>query len=105
MVLRYDLTTNNKSHSLFQICDMIKGNELNSILQLLSEKPKILHFDAKPIEIGYLVNELRDQFIKAENNIKQKNLNYFFANVSKNISPTSHSLSLIMSHIKKIYFC
>ena len=45
-------------------CDMIKGNEsLVKIfnfyfLTLLSHNIKMLHFDANPITIGYLVTEL-----------------------------------------------
>ena len=39
-----------------------------------------------------------EQFIKAENNIKQKNLNTFLADISKTIFPTSDSFPLIMLH-------
>ena len=39
------------------------------------------------------------QSIIAENNIKQKNLDPFFANISKAIFPTSDSFLLIMSHL------
>ena len=37
-----------------------------------------------------------EQFISTENNIKQKYLNPFFANISKTISATSDSIPLIM---------
>ena len=46
------------------ICDMIKGNEslvknFNFyFLTLLSHNFKLLHFDANPTTIGYLVTEL-----------------------------------------------
>ena len=48
----------------FTICDMIKGNEslvenFNfNFLTPLSYNFKMLHFDANPITIGYLVTEL-----------------------------------------------
>ena len=42
----------------------------------------MLCFGAKPIRIGYRVTE---QFSNVENNIKQKNLNSFFGNISKRI--------------------
>ena len=38
-------------------------------------------------------------FDNAKNNIKQRNLNTVFANISKTTSPTSDSFLLIMSHI------
>ena len=51
--------------SHFVICDMIKGNESLvetkmsiSIFLHLSQNFKMLHFDANPITIGYLVTEL-----------------------------------------------
>ena len=44
-----------------------------------------------------------EQFIKAENNIKQKNLNSFFANISKTLSATSDSFPLIMSQMCLLY--
>ena len=40
-----------------------------------------------------------ERFDNAKNNIKQRNLNTGFANISKTTSPTSDSLLLIMSHI------
>ena len=42
-----------------------------------------------------------DEFVNAKNNIKQRNLNTVFANISKTTSPTSDSFLLIMSHIKQ----
>ena len=50
-------------HTQNIICDMIKGNEslvenFNSyFLTPLSRNVKVLHFDANPITIGYLVAE------------------------------------------------
>ena len=38
-------------------------------------------------------------FDKAKNNMKQRNLNTIYENISKTTSPTSHSFLLIMSHI------
>ena len=38
-------------------------------------------------------------FDNAKNNIKQRNLNTVFADISKTASPTSDSFLLIMSHI------
>ena len=38
-------------------------------------------------------------FVNAKNNIKQRNLNAVFANISKTASPTSDSFLLIMSHM------
>ena len=40
-------------------------------------------------------------FHNAKNNMKQRNLNTVFANISKTTSPTSDSFLLIMSHIQK----
>ena len=40
-----------------------------------------------------------EEFVKAKNNIKQKNLKMFFANISETISPTSDSFPLIMCRI------
>ena len=40
-----------------------------------------------------------EQFISTKSNIKQKNLNSFFANISETIFATSDSFPLIMSHI------
>ena len=40
-----------------------------------------------------------ERFDNAKNNIKQRNLNTVFANISKTTSPTSDSFLLIMSHI------
>ena len=37
----------------------------------------MLHFDAYPIEIEYLVTDEFEGFVNAKNNIKQKNLNSF----------------------------
>ena len=39
-------------------------------------------------------------YVNAKNNIKQRNLNTVFANISKTTSPTSNSFLLIMSHIQ-----
>ena len=39
-------------------------------------------------------------FVNTKNNIKQRNLNTVFANISKTTSPTSDSFLLIMSHIR-----
>ena len=60
---------------------------------------KMLHFDANPITIEYLVTEFNERFVNAKNNIKQRNLNTVFANISKKTLPTSDSFLLIMSHI------
>ena len=40
-----------------------------------------------------------EEFVNIKNNIKQRNLNTIFANISKTTSPTSDSFLLIMSHI------
>ena len=40
-----------------------------------------------------------EEFDNAKNNIKQRNLNPVFGNISKTTSPTSDSFPLIMSHI------
>ena len=40
-----------------------------------------------------------EEFVIAKNNIKQRNLNTVFANISKPMLPTSDSFLLIMSHI------
>ena len=52
------------AYEVLTICDMIKGNEslvenFNFyFLTPLSKNFKLLHFDANPITIGYLVTEL-----------------------------------------------
>ena len=82
---------------------MIKGNEslvenFNShFLTPLSQNFNMLHFDANSITIGYL--EGYEEFVNAKNNIKQRNLNPVFANISKTTFPTSDSFLLIMSHM------
>ena len=38
----------------------------------------MLHFDANPITIGYLVTEFYEGFYNAKNNIKQRDLNTVF---------------------------
>ena len=43
-------------------------------------------------------------FVNAKNNIKQRNSNTVYANISKTTSPTSDSFLLIMSHILCIGF-
>ena len=64
---------------------------------------KVLHFDANPITIGYIWLQSCEGFINnAKNNIKQRNLNTVFANISKKTSPTSDSFLLIMSHIETV---
>ena len=57
----------------------------------------MLHFDANPITITWL--QSYEECVHAKNNIKQRNWNTVFANISKPISPTSDSFLLIMSHI------
>ena len=42
---------------------------------------------------------LYDRFDNAKNNIKQRNLNTVFANISNTTLPTSDSFLLIMSHV------
>ena len=43
---------------------------------------KMLHFDANPIKIGYLVTQLYEKFVNAKiNNIKLNNLNTVFAKI------------------------
>ena len=51
--------------------------------------PNATHFDANPIWIEFWLQSY-EQFISTENNIKQRNLNCFFAiaNISKTISAT-----------------
>ena len=44
-----------------------------------------------------------EDFFNAKNNIKHKNLNTVFGNISKTISLTSDSFLLIMSHILITY--
>ena len=45
----------------------------------------MLHFDANPIIIGYLVTEL-EEFVNAKNNVKQRNLITVFANLKNNMA-------------------
>ena len=86
------------------ICDTIKGNEslvenFNSyFLAPFSHNCNMLHFDPNSIAIGYLVTSY-EGFDNSKNNMKQRNLNAVFANISKTTSPTSDSFLLIMSHM------
>ena len=47
----------------------------------------------------YIWLQSYEGFVAAKNNIKERNLNTVFANISKITSPTSDSFLLIMSHI------
>ena len=66
---------------------------------------KMLHFDANPKNCKSDYIQSYEQFIRTKNNIKQKNLTSFFANIAITISPTSDSFLLIMSQYKNnVYF-
>ena len=58
----------------------------------------MLHFDAKTLQFDIWLQSY-EGFDNAKNNMKQRNLNTFFANISEKTSPTSDSFLLIMSHI------
>ena len=87
-----------------------QGNEslvenFNSyFLAPLSHNFNMLHFDPIPITIGYIWLQSYEELANAKNNIKQRNLNNIFANISKTTSPTSDSFHLIMSHMM-VHFC
>lgn len=49
-------------------------------------------------ELDIIWYQSYEQFINAENNITQNNLNPVCANISKTVSATSDSFALIMSH-------
>ena len=65
----------------------------------------MLHFDANPINIGYIWLQSYEEFVNVKNNIKQKNLNTVLANISKTISrhPTHSSLSCHIFQLKECY--
>ena len=66
-------------------------------------KLHILLFDANPIRLELDIWLLSyEQCINVENNIQQRNLNSFFANISKTIFTTSDSFSLIISLVLTI---
>ena len=87
--------------SWFQICDTIEGNEslvdnFNSyfLTPLSHITPKCFILKQTPLQLDIWL-----QHWHAKNNIKQRNLNTVFANISKAIWPTSDLFLLIMSHI------
>ena len=51
-----------------------------------SDNLKIQHFDTNPNQIGYIWLQGYEQFINTQNKAKQRDLNSFFANISKTIS-------------------
>ena len=68
----------------------------------LSQTFKMLHFDANRAHYNWIsgYGVMKDlTMLKPKNNIKQKNFNTVFANISKTTSPTSDSFLLIMSHM------
>ena len=75
---------------------MIKGNEslvenVNfGFLAPLSQNFKMLHFDANPLQLDIWLQSY-DGFDKANNIMKQRNLNTVLANISKTTSPTHSS--------------
>ena len=83
---------------------MIKGNESlveNVNFNFLippSQHIKVLHLDANPLQLDIWLQSY-DGFDNAKNNMKQRNLNTGFANISKTTFLTSDSFLLIMSHI------
>ena len=87
-------------------CDMIKGNE-----SLVKNSISIFLHHCLTTSICFILMQTPLQldiwlqsytrFDNAKNNIKQRNLNPVFANISKTTSPTSDSFLLIMSHLNK----
>ena len=72
----------------FAICDMIKGNHLSKnfnfyFLTPLSQNFKMLHFDASPITIGYLVTELWSIW-QCQKQYKTKEFEHCFCQYFKN---------------------
>ena len=65
----------------------------------MSHMSKTLNFELLTPLSSNLKMLCYEQFVSTENNIKQMNLNSFFANISKTIYATSDSFPLIMSHI------
>ena len=64
----------------------------------LSHNFKMLHFDKTPLQLDIWIQSY-EGFVNAKNNIKQRNLNTVFANISKRRLLESDSLPVIMSHI------
>ena len=64
----------------------------------------MLPFDANPITIGWMSGYSYKGFDHAKNNIKQRNLNTVFVNISSTTSPTSDSFDPLdhVTYIKKI---
>ena len=56
-----------------------------------------------PLQLDIWLQSYKD-FFNAKNNIKQRNWNTIFANISKPLSPTSDSFLLIMSHLLNASF-
>ena len=77
---------------------MIKGNESlvenfsSYFLTPLSQTLAMLHVDANPLQLDVWLQSY-EEFDNAKNNIKQRNLNPVFANISKTTSrhPTHSS--------------
>ena len=105
IIITYNWHNHPLPHTTAQsICDMIKRNEsLVENFNFYFLTP-LYHasFWCKPHYnwiSGYRVMKDLSMLI---NNIKQRNLNTIFANISKTTSPTSDSFLLIMSHIYKL---
>ena len=86
------------------ICDMIKRNE--SLVENISIPIFLHHFNITskcsilmqtPLQLDIWLQSYK-AFVNAKNNIKQRNLNTVFTNISKTIWTTSDSFLLIMSH-------
>ena len=97
-----------------EICDTIKGNEslvenVNSysFLTPLSHNFKLLHFDANPITIEYLVTELwRFFFLKQ---CKTKKFEHYFRQYLKNnmadirLIPLDHVTYSVLQRLSSFY--
>ena len=85
-------------------CDTIKGgshlskNSISVFLHHCLTTSKCFILTQTPLQLNIRLQNY-EEFDNTKNNIKQRNLNPVYANISKTTSPTSDSFLLIMSHI------
>ena len=83
---------------------MIKGNEslveisIHIFLHHFLITSKCFILMLTPLQLDNWLQSY-EELVNAKNNIKQRNLNTVFANISKSIFPISDSFLLIMSHM------
>ena len=88
------------SREMSHLSKMFNSHFLTPLSQ--SHNFEMLHFYANPLQLDIWLQSY-EEFVNAKNNIKQRNWNTVFANISKPISPTSDSFLLIIIYITMIW--